>query len=317
MKTFARMKSLYSTYALLTAAIMLQGCTPENKVSIDYVGQKPPGMSAELFAPGIITTDANEHSPLVFAPDGTCVLWAVMDKKYRGRILEMKFCDGLWSKPAPPAFADTTADHYAPSFSPDGKTLFFSSRRKAPNGFREGRGNRIWQVARASGNWGVPAPIDTVVSKAEEFSHSVSTSGTLYFSSALDGKDMNIHQAQFENNEYSKPVALPASINSPGYEDGPFIAPDESYLIFESTRPEGLEGSHDLYISFKSARGEWQNPVNMGPKINSNGMERFPRVSPDGKYLFFASNRDQSNGKVGFDFYWIDAKVIEELRNAN
>jgi hypothetical protein len=43
-------------------------------------------------------------------------------------------------------------------------------------------------------------------------------------------------------------------------------------------------------------------------------MERFPRLSPDGKYFFFASNRDKSEGKVGFDYYWIDARIIDELR---
>jgi hypothetical protein len=107
---------------------------------------------------------------------------------------------------------------------------------------------------------------------------------------------------------------LSFGINTIGYEDGPYISPDEDYLIFESTRPEGIEGSHDLYITFKDNAGAWKTPINMGPKINSAGMERFPRVSPDGKYLFFASNRDQSQGKVGFDIYWIDAKVIQELR---
>ena len=102
-------------------------------------------------------------------------------------------------------------------------------------------------------------------------------------------------------------------INTAGYEDGPFIAPDESYLIFESQRPESIEGSIDLFICFKQSDGSWTQPKNMGPRINTKYSERFARVSPDGKYLFFGSNRKQLTDNLYFDIYWIDAKVIKEL----
>ena len=52
----------------------------------------------------------------------------------------------------------------------------------------------------------------------------------------------------------------------------------------------------------------------MGPKINSGKGERFAKLSPDGKYLFFGSYRDTTGGKVGADIYWIDAKIIDELK---
>ena len=53
---------------------------------------------------------------------------------------------------------------------------------------------------------------------------------------------------------------------------------------------------------------------NMGSKINSSSFERFARVSPDGKYLFFGSNRNQTEMQRGFDIFWIDAGIIEELK---
>ncbi|MDX1941782.1 MAG: hypothetical protein SFU99_14575 [Saprospiraceae bacterium] len=280
-----------------------------------YFGLKPPGMTAELFAPGIISTYSNEHSALAFSPDGSVVLWAIMDSNYKGGLFEMKYINGTWSKPATPSFADTNADYYAPSFSIDGRILFFSSRRKAPEGYPEGRGNRLWSIEKTSNGWGTPVPIDTSVSRAQEFSHSISKSGTLYFSALpSSGDNMDIYKAEKTNTGYTKPALLASPINSTGYEDGPYISPKEDFLIFESTRPEGIEGSHDLYITFKDKKGHWGAPINMGPKVNSPGMERFPRLSPDGKYLFFGSNRDQSNGKVGFDIYWIDAKIIKELK---
>lgn len=282
-------------------------------VDINYLGQKPPGLTAELFAPEILGTNANEHSAVAFSPDGSLVLWAVMDRQYKGRLFEMKYENGLWSKPSSPAFADTTSDDYNPSFSADGKTLFFSSRRKAPASYPEGRGNRIWSVLKTPDGWGVPEPIDTTVSKSQEFGHSVTKNKTLYFASTPGKPNVNLYRAEFINGRYTEPVLLPATINSNGYEDGPCIAIDESYLIFESSR-ESVDGSLDLFIVFKNSDGQWGTPVTMGPAINTENYERFARVSPDGKYLFFASDRNKAPGRFGYDMYWIDAKIIDDLR---
>ena len=256
-----------------------------------------------------------EHSSPAFSPDGKVVLWTVVDRHYRASMMEMLYENGIWSAPHRPTFADSTADDYYPSFSPDGKKLYFSSRRKVPTGFPEDRGIRIWQVERNESGWGNPHPIDTIVSNGEEYAHSVTRHGTFYFSSSQGGStNWCLTKAQLTNNGYSKPELLPYSINSVDYEDGPYVAPDESFLIFESQRPEGVGGSGDLYISFKNSSGGWNIPVNMGPRINSAATERFARLSPDGQYLFFGSTRNNSATNVGFDIYWIDAKLIDELK---
>ncbi|MGZ8553438.1 MAG: hypothetical protein ACXWV8_08530, partial [Chitinophagaceae bacterium] len=244
-------------------------------------------MVAELFAPGIVSTRSYEHSAPAFSPDGSVVLWTIMDSTYRGALLEMQFGNGEWSKPARPAFADTTADDYYPSFSTDGKKLFFSSRRKVP-GYTEDGNIRIWEVERNQNGWGTPIPFDTTVLKGQDYGHSVTSNGTLYFSSLMGGgTNFNIRKSENLNGRNIQPVLLPYSINSVDYEDGPYIAPDESFLIFESQRPEGIDGYLGLYISFRHEDGHWGMPVNMGPKINSGKGERFARLSPDGKYLFF------------------------------
>jgi len=299
----------------LLLLLIISSCKPgkKNGVSFEYPGGRLATDTAELFAPGILSTNANEHSAVAFAPDGSVVLWAVMDSQYRGRLFEMKYENDSWSKPASPAFADTTADHYSPCFSPDGKTLFFGSRRKAPEGYPKGRGNRIWTVARTPDGWGIPEPVDTTVSRSQEFGHSTSQNGTLYFAWTPEGPDLSISKAEKINGRYAKPVLLPGSINSTGYEDGPYIAPDERYLIFESDRPGGIDGSIDLYISFQSKNGDWSIPLNMGPQVNSPASERFARVSPDGRFLFFGSNRRLVEGVQNFDMYWIDAKIITLL----
>ncbi|HEX6893131.1 MAG TPA: hypothetical protein VF141_20620, partial [Chryseolinea sp.] len=214
------------------------------------------------------------------------------------------------------AFSDSTADDYYPSFSPDGMKLYFSSRRKPPAGYPDHGSIRIWEVDRLEHGWGNPVPIDSTVSDGEDYAHSITSDGTFYFSSSQGGgpTSWNIMTSEKVNGTYARPELLPYSINSVGYEDGPYVAPDESFLIFDSQRPEGLDGSIDLYISFNKGGEGWTIPVNMGPKINSTAAERFARLSPDGKYFFFGSSRNMSETNIGFDIFWIDAAVIGELR---
>jgi tetratricopeptide (TPR) repeat protein len=282
--------------------------------TINYLNQKPPGMVAEVFAPGILTTNKYEHSAPAFSPDGSRVLWAIADKGTY--LLEMKYENGVWSKPARPSFADTTANtEVYPSFSADEKKLYFSSNRKMPKGFPQDGKNRIWEVALTPGGWGEPMPFDTTASQGLDYANSISKSGAIYFSSGIrEGTNWNIRKSEKINGVYTKPVLLPYNINSVGYEDGAYISPDESFLIFESDRADGTNGFISLFISFKNKKGQWSVPVNMGPKINSGKGERFARLSPDGKYLFFGSFRNRSVENTGADIYWIDAKIIDELR---
>jgi len=287
-----------------------------NQVKGKYLGQSPPGMTASLFADGIISTDSIEHSAPAFSGDGSTVLWT---KIYSGRpafLVEMKTENGVWTKPHLPSFASKDADDFYPDFSVDGKELFFSSRRSLPPGYPKNEDMWIWKVEKKGDGWGTPVPLDSTIMKGFEYAHSVSKKGTIFFSSRRPGaRDFDIFCSKYVNNKYQPPQLLDTNINTAGYEDGPFIAPDENYLIFESLRRESIDGGIDLYICFKKKDGSWGHPKNMGPKINSKYSDRFARVSPDGKYLFFGSNRRQITDNLYFDVYWIDAKVIDELRS--
>jgi Tol biopolymer transport system component len=282
--------------------------------TIDYPGDLAAKERATLFVPGIISTDGFEHSAPSFSPDGKTVLWAIMElPSWKARILEMDYENGKWGTPYVPSFADTSASDIYPAFSSKGDILYFSSDRKLPGGKKPEKGNVIWKVDWTKNGWGTPERLDSTVSGGGQYSPSVANNGNLYFTHGpFRSPDWNILKSEKAKGSLSAP--LPVSINSTGYEDGPFVAPDESYLIFESDREGGFEGSIDLYIAFKSESGDWRAPVNMGPKVNSGAAERFARVSPDGKYLFFGSNRRQINGQPNFDIYFIDAKVVEELR---
>ena len=93
------------------------------------------------------------------------------------------------------------------------------------------------------------------------------------------------------------------------FPEGPdFIAPDKSYILFDSCRSGG-NGNSDLYISFRRPDGSWTEAENLGNTINSEFSEWLPYVTPDGKYLFFSRTV-----KGETDLYWVSADAIKDLR---
>jgi Tol biopolymer transport system component len=314
---------LMKKWILYICAVLVANCSMAQQnvtlsVSGNYLGQTPPGNEAVLFAKGIISTDSIEHSAPAFSPKNDRVLWSPVKRgAYPNTfLLEMTRKKNKWSQAVTPSFADGQNDDIYPVFGVDGKKLYFSSRRgyaawQLP-ARRSNEGLRIWAVDRKRSGWGDPYPLDSAISNGFEYAHSVSASGTLFFSSTRPGGrgSLDLYYSTYADGNYQRPVAFDTTINTPGYEDGPYIAPDESFFIFESNRPGGVEGSIDLYICFKKAGGGWTLPRNMGNSINTKSTERFARLSPDGKYLFFGR---VVNGQ--FDVYWISAEIIGALRS--
>jgi len=104
-------------------------------------------------------------------------------------------------------------------------------------------------------------------------------------------------------------------INSGTWNAHPFIAPDESYIMWDGER-EGGYGESDLYISFKMEDGSWSEAINLGDEINTEVDEGGPVVTPDGRFLFFSRVVAPGEGDAwpDVDTYWVDAGLIEALR---
>jgi hypothetical protein len=263
-----------------------------------YLGQKPPGDLPELFAPGIIS-NCDLHSSVYFPPSGEEVYFSKLNGSWN--IMYMKQENGLWT---PPQFL---CKGLTPFLSPDGNALFFSTQDW-----------ELWRMERSIGGWTKPANLGPNINFAQrQDGPSVTHNGTLYYCTNYR-MAKGIVRSTFENGRYMEPQPLGGVINSSHNEGFPFIAPDESYIIFSSFRP-GSYGLGDLYISFRRDDGTWTKPKNLGPKINSEAKDRFPYVTPDGKYLFFNSNRVSIlNSKKIPDgpgnVYWVDASFIEKLK---
>ena len=138
-------------------------------------------------------------------------------------------------------------------------------------------------------------------SAMEAYYPTISDAGWMYFT----GGDNDIYKVDLNKAGELSPLKLDSMINTERAEYNSFIAPDESYLIFTSFgHGEGFRGG-DLWISFKSADGNWELPRNLGPGVNTMAHEFCPMLSPDGKYLFFTSNRNGTN-----EIFWISSEII-------
>ncbi len=92
-------------------------------------------------------------------------------------------------------------------------------------------------------------------------------------------------------------------------EYNPFISADESILLFNSNDRPDSYGSHDIYVSFRKYDGSSTEAKNLGPNVNTTASESKPYISPDGKFLFFSSSRNNI-----LEIYWVSTQIIEELK---
>lgn len=284
-----------------------------------YLGQGAPGKTPEVFAPGLVSTDAVELNGVV-APGGREFLFTrIVDGVFtmHRSVLE----DGAWSVPHPlHLYAGRPAAMAVDmTCSADGERLYWLGSHPSeltPDGAQPGLD--LWTSERVQGDWStarlVPAPVSTA---AREIYPCAVADGSLYFSSDRPGSlgASDVWRAQrLAGGGFAEPVNLGAPINTEHSEGDTWVSPDESMLVVTSSRPGG-HGQSDLYVSFRTPDGGWTEPANLGPKINTEHTDFCPMGTPDGKVLFFSRRVGASwEETTAGDVYWVDAAVLDELR---
>jgi len=294
--------------SLSRALVELYNNVDYSQLSGPYLGQTPPGIEPEIFAPGIISTGANEGSSF-FSKDGKTFMFTRGNAPLSG-IFIMKKEDGIWS---PPVLAPFSAgqDDWDFTLSPDNQKVVISSGRPIVKDGESVTDYRLWISEKSPDGWSEPWLLPYPVNSGQHDSYpSLTADETLYFFSNRTGGHgrADLYISRKENGKYSEVKLLEEPLNSTSGDLDPYIAPDESYLVICSDRPGGY-GSYDIYIAFREPDGEWSDPVNMGEKINSSGSEYIPGVSPDGKYFFFTSNKSGDR-----DIYWVDTSIFKVLK---
>jgi Tol biopolymer transport system component len=212
----------------------------------------------------------------------------------------MKMENGVWSAPVEIMLSSKINDFRDPCISPDGNKIFFLSKGKLP--YQKEEKENIWFAERKSGGWGEPQPLGEEINSHEmHWQVSVASNGNLYFTSRNSGVE-DIYCSKYINGKYQKPVRLGNMINLENVsETTPFVAPDESCLIFSRDK----NGAQQPLICFRGKDGNWS----AAREIEQIKYCLCPQVSPDGKYFFFMS---WYNGDCVI--LWISAKIINDLK---
>ena len=196
----------------------------------------------------------------------------------------------------------------AQSMTADGSTLWFTACNR-----RDGQGMcDLYFSTLENGQWSVPtnagSPLNTRYSEKHP---AISADGRrLFFTSNRPGGSgsYDLWMSEKQGEEWSLPVNMGASINTPGLEQSPFIHPDQQSLYFSSNGRPGM-GQGDLYLSRLDSAKHWSEPENLGYPINTHHDEIGLSVNASGNRAYFASDRGEGTDTDIFSF-----EMPEKLR---
>lgn len=296
------MKKHIIKFSILAFILFLNACktdksnTKEDDSSIKenfYLGQKSPGLIPEPFAPGLVTTQGWEYYGGL-TPDLKEFYFlrevGETEEDKKTEFVVIKNNSNQWEESVISLRVGT------PFISPDGKTMHLGRRYK----------ERI-----NKGEWSEIKELHSPFDSLPIMRLTASSKGTYFFDEFKQDFTGDIRYSRLVDGKYEEPRMLNKEINT-GKSFHPFIAPDESYLIFDSKRESGF-GDSDIYISYRQQNEEWSRPINLGNKINTEAWEASASVTPDGKYLFFNRNMGSDNYE-NVDIFWVSTEIIEKLR---
>lgn len=275
---------------------------PTSPYSSVPIGQSPPGATPEIFAPGIISRNADfEHSAAVFSPDGNEVFWCTRRNVFSDlpgdetqRLYFMKVVDGRWTAPQIAPFTRGIRQPVLrPVFSPDGNRLYLEYSSD-PNMERD---NDIYVFEREGDGWSGPASVSSLInSPAMELLYSITEDGSMYFGRDVHTRNERVFVSRMVDGVFSEPEELGSAFNTPDRETMILVAPDETFMLVSQTT-DGR--SERVTVSYKQADGSWTERIDTSYETGG-----FMALSPDGEYLFF----------LGEGIYWVDTSFIEDLK---
>ena len=257
-----------------------------------YIGQTPPGDSAIIFAPDIVSIDGRYEYGLSVSPDGKEIYYTA-DSPGDGLTI-IKRINDKWTKPKIANLRGNNSWEFEAFFTRDGKKLYFTSDTDSVSKF--------WYLKKDINGWSNAKYLDSPVNNTAVMWCSFTSDETMYYGNNNNGQ---IHRARLVKGKYT-------GIENLGFRGfHPTVAPDESFFLINSNQYGGY-GKNDIFIVFRGEDDNWEKPINMGNKINTSYGETCASLSPDGKYLFF-SRYDEPGEKC--NIYWIKVKkIIENLK---
>ena len=277
----------------------------------EQIPEKPPENIGQP-----VNTPGDEFSPSV-TEDGSVMIFNA--KRGGEKYQNLYFCkrtDKGWSEPRPFSGMNSKYNDEAPFLTPDGKLLFFSSDRDGSAEMPKDAKGRIrvsfdiYMSTRTPQGWTPPRrvspPINSIHHERSP-TFDVETR-TLFFARWQfgDPTGSKIYAAKFTKSGFSKPVALPDSINA-GHREAAFVPQGGGLFHFASTRPGG-KGGFDLYQVQRDDEGKFGSVTNAGETVNSPGDDIY--FSRRGGLFYLSSNR--AGGKGRYDIYGKSAVLFKQ-----
>ena len=191
-----------------------------------------------------------------------------------------------------PEEINTPNNEYSPVMTADENTLYFVSTGRKEN---IGGEDIFYSERQEDGTWApsmiVPG-LNTI--EANEAMQSVSADGTklIFFRSGI------LYTTTKQADGWAEPKPLPNTINISTWQSDAMITSDGKALLFSSEKQveNELKPSVNIFVSQLDENGEWGEPIDLGPTINTPGLERKPFLHPDMHTLYFSS---EGHGSIG------------------
>jgi tetratricopeptide (TPR) repeat protein len=208
---------------------------------------------------------------------------------------------------------------YYPFASTDETYLFFNSRKNS-GGEKNDDGkfaSDIYVSESKDGKYQKAVPVNKKLLTKEFDEEIVGLSSSnlkaVIYSTDKSGTGGKLSLADVKNKNLYNPIKLPDVINTRFDEISASVNNLSKEIYFASNKPGGYGGT-DLYVTRLLPNGDWGEPQNLGPTINTIYDEDFPVLSNDGKILYFSSNGLNSMG--GYDIFKADYDQ-EKMRYIN
>ena len=184
---------------------------------------------------------------------------------------------------------NTNYSEYGPIISPDGNTLYFT-RLDSPDGY----GDEDIYVSHLNedGEWSLAVNIGPPLNNSSPNDvNSISQDGQeLLLQNSYQNGGNNPSITRMENDDWSNPVVqyIP-NLNSRGNYHNASQSVDGKYILM-SIKRDDTYGGNDIYMIEKDEYGNWKEPLNVGPIINTPLEESSVFIAADGQTIYFSSS---------------------------
>lgn len=272
---------------IILSSILLVGC---DQTEPDFIDKTPAPVKAEIYMKDTISTNNLLEYPITFSDDYTLAVYGGMTDSRERHLMLIEKTDDIWLSPEKISF--TGRNEMEPIYSSENNMLIFA----ADSEDKPGKPHNLYYVLRKNNEWSEPIAFpETINTSATEYYGSITDEGKLYFTR----EGLGIYSAEGKKYETVNRIVFPSSYI---YASHPYISPDDTFILFDARGSNG-EGSADLYIAFKNEEG-FDEPINLGPNVNSTDWDTMASLSPDGSVLFFV--RESGNER---DIYWVKFNV--------